>query len=140
MGLLLFGFGLVLQTLTGTDKPEQMPLSVIAPQGSDSASQKECSPQAQRQKDAPVVSNDALSPPSTGSPSEPSNVTITVTSGDTSETVARKLKASGVIADAERFNRYLVEKGYATRIQDGAIAMPIGLTEDEIAKRLVGMR
>ncbi|MZP30562.1 hypothetical protein GTO91_12645 [Heliobacterium undosum] len=143
MGLLLFGFGLVLQSFTGTDKPAQTTLSVIDPQGAESASQKESTPQVQKQRDAQDASIDAPPSPSKGSLSakhEPVSLTITVTSGDTSETVAQKLKAIGVIADAERFNRYLVENGYATRIQDGTLSMSVGLAEEEIAKRLVGMR
>ncbi|MBM7867137.1 hypothetical protein GTO89_10400 [Heliobacterium gestii] len=68
------------------------------------------------------------------------NRTITITSGDTSETVARKLQAIGAIADARRFNRYLVESGYATRLQDGTHSLTVGMDEADIAKRLSELR
>lgn len=61
---------------------------------------------------------------------------ITVSSGDGSDTVARKLYEAGLISDASSYDRYLCQNGYDKKICTGVKTIPAGATEAEIAKIL----
>lgn len=61
-------------------------------------------------------------------------VQITVQGGDGSQTVARKLMEAGLIKDAQAYDRYLCSKGYDKRICTGTHTIPVGATDEEIAK------
>ena len=59
---------------------------------------------------------------------------ITVSSGDGSDTVARKLYEAGLISDASAYDRYLCQNGYDKKICTGVKTIPAGAGEAEIAK------
>lgn len=61
---------------------------------------------------------------------------ITVSSGDGSDTVARKLYEAGLISDAAAYDRYLCQNGYDKKICTGVKTIPAGAGEAEIAKIL----
>lgn len=61
---------------------------------------------------------------------------ITVSSGDGSDTVARKLYEAGLISDASAYDRYLCQNGYDKKICTGVKTIPAGATEVEIAQIL----
>lgn len=61
---------------------------------------------------------------------------ITVSSGDGSDTVARKLYEAGLISDAAAYDRYLCQNGYDKKICTGVKTIPAGATEAEIAQIL----
>lgn len=61
---------------------------------------------------------------------------ITVSSGDGSDTVARKLYEAGLVSDAAAYDRYLCQNGYDKKICTGVKTIPAGATEAEIAKIL----
>lgn len=61
-------------------------------------------------------------------------VQITVQGGDGSQTVARKLAEAGLVADAKSYDKYLCSKGYDKRICTGKHTIPVGASEEEIAK------
>jgi hypothetical protein len=61
---------------------------------------------------------------------------ITVSSGDGSDTVARKLYEAGLISDASAYDRYLCQNGYDKKICTGVKTIPAGATEAEIAQIL----
>lgn len=61
---------------------------------------------------------------------------ITVSSGDGSDTVARKLYEAGLISDASAYDRYLCQNGYDKKICTGVKTIPAGAGEAEIAKIL----
>lgn len=65
------------------------------------------------------------------------NVTITVNSGDGSETVARKLADAGVVESAAAFDRYLCQNGYDSRIAVGTYEFTKGMSNIDIAERLM---
>ena len=64
------------------------------------------------------------------------NVTDYTVSGD----VANQLADAGIIEDAEDFNNYLINNGYAYRIQNGQFTFVSGMTYNEMAEMLVGRR
>lgn len=51
-------------------------------------------------------------------------VTLTITAGMSSESVAAQLKDAGVIKDASDFNAYLADNGYATKLRIGTYSIP----------------
>ena len=59
---------------------------------------------------------------------------LTVTSKTISRDVARKLEKAGIIDDAEDFNDYLCEKGYASNIQNGKFTVKSNMSYKEIAE------
>ena len=61
---------------------------------------------------------------------------ITVSSGDGSDTVARKLYEAGLISDASAYDRYLCQNGYDKKICTGVKTIPAGAGEAEIARIL----
>lgn len=61
---------------------------------------------------------------------------ITVSSGDGSDTVARKLYEAGLISDVAAYDRYLCQNGYDKKICTGVKTIPAGAGEAEIAKIL----
>lgn len=63
-------------------------------------------------------------------------VVISVTSGNGSELVSRKLYEAGLVDSAVQFNRFLVANGYAKILRAGDHAIPIGATKEEMAKIL----
>ena len=63
-------------------------------------------------------------------------VVITVSGGDGSRTVANKLQEAGLIDDAAAYDVYLYQNGYDKRIATGNHEIPMGATEEEIAKEI----
>lgn len=61
-------------------------------------------------------------------------VQITVVGGDGSGTVARKLAEAGLVEDAQAYDKYLCSNGYDKRICTGTHSIPVGASEEEIAK------
>lgn len=61
-------------------------------------------------------------------------VQIIVQGGDGSQTVARKLADAGLVADAQAYDKYLCRNGYDKRICTGTHTIPMGASEEEIAK------
>lgn len=61
-------------------------------------------------------------------------VQITVQGGDGSMTVASKLKAAGMIEDVAAYDKFLCRNGYDKKICTGTHTIPVGATEEEIAK------
>ena len=61
-------------------------------------------------------------------------VQITVVGGDGSGTVARKLAEAGLVEDAQAYDKYLCSNGYDKRICTGTHSIPLGASEEEIAK------
>lgn len=64
-------------------------------------------------------------------------LTFYVSKGMSSETVAASLKALGIIDDSKKFNKFLVDNGYASRIRVGSFELKKGLSYVDIATKLV---
>lgn len=67
-------------------------------------------------------------------------ITVVVERGSGSDTVARKIEAAGLVANASEFDRYLCNNGYDKRISAGNHKIPINAREEEIAKILCNMQ
>lgn len=67
-------------------------------------------------------------------------ITVVVERGSGSDTVARKIEAAGLVANASEFDRYLCNNGYDKKISAGTHKIPINAREEEIAKILCNMQ
>ena len=61
-------------------------------------------------------------------------VTITISSGMWSDSVAAQLKTLGAVESAAEFDQFLVANGYAERIAVGTYQIPAGSSYEQIAK------
>ena len=64
-------------------------------------------------------------------------ITVTINSGDGSDTVARRLAELGVITDAGDFDRYLCQNGYDKKLATGNHEINAGAGYQEIAEILI---
>ena len=64
------------------------------------------------------------------------SIIIVVNSGDSSETVSRKLFEAGIVADAREYDKYLMENGYDRTITVGNHKISVTASKEEIAKNL----
>lgn len=64
-------------------------------------------------------------------------VIITVNNGDGSRTVSNKLKQTGLIENADAYDSFLCQHGYDKRLASGAHEIPVGASDEEIAKILM---
>ncbi len=63
---------------------------------------------------------------------------VTIISGDSSYTIAKKLEAAGVVDSASSYDTYLCEHGYDKKLRTGTFQIPEGATEEQIAKIVTG--
>lgn len=63
-----------------------------------------------------------------------SGVNFKVRGGLLSSTVAREMKEAGILQNDKKFDEYLVNSGYATKIREGTYRIPVGASYAEIAK------
>ena len=98
----------------------------------DSQMQDSQTPQEDTQQEAVVPAADVQ--PETVAPEDTATTTytITVTSQDTCRTIAEKLKALGLVDDAEQFRIYMGQKGADHFIADGDHSIPQGASYDDI--------
>ena len=61
-------------------------------------------------------------------------VTITVSNGDSSVSVAGKLAALGLVSSQAEYDAYLCSHGYDRTIRTGVHVIPVGATEQQIAE------
>lgn len=61
-------------------------------------------------------------------------VKFTIRSGTGSRTVCNQLAEAGLIENAAAFDQYLIDSGYSKRISAGTFEIPVGASEEEIAK------
>lgn len=84
-------------------------------------------------KNDTTVTDDADNSGTTGA----ATITVTINSGDGSDTVARHLAELGVITDAGDFDRYLCQNGYDKKLATGNHEINAGAGYQEIAKILI---
>lgn len=63
-------------------------------------------------------------------------VTVVIRSGDSSESVSKRLEEAGLVSSASAYNQYLCGNGYDKRLAAGSHEIPVGATEEEIARAL----
>ena len=62
---------------------------------------------------------------------------LTVTSRTTSIDVSNKLESAGIIGDADKFNDYLCDNGYSSRIQNGTFTVNSSMSYEELAEFII---
>ena len=67
-------------------------------------------------------------------------IVISVNQGNGSEIVSQRVFEAGLVNSALDYNKYLVTNGYDRRLRVGNHEIPVGATEEEIAKILCGMK
>ena len=82
-------------------------------------------------KKSDTASDDAGVVPGSGE-----TVTITVSSGDSSVSVANKMVQAGLVTDAKQFDSYLVLNGFDRRLVVGSHPIPKGATPEEMGSIL----
>lgn len=65
---------------------------------------------------------------------EEKKFTLIIAGGMTPDDVAVMLESQGIIDDANKFERFLIDKGYHTKVQIGKYELKSGLDYDQIAK------
>ncbi|MBQ1487736.1 MAG: hypothetical protein IIZ41_03130 [Lachnospiraceae bacterium] len=65
-------------------------------------------------------------------------VTITIQSGQYSESVSAACEQAGLVKSATEFNKYLCDNGYSNKLRVGDHEIAMGASYDEIAKALCG--
>lgn len=83
--------------------------------------------------DTDVADNSTKATDTTGA----ATITVTINSGDGSDTVARRLTELGVITDAGDFDRYLCQNGYEKKLATGNHEINAGAGYQEIAEILI---
>ena len=61
-------------------------------------------------------------------------VTVVIEAGVTSYRISSMLAELGLVEDAAEFDTYLCDNGYSTKINYGTYEIPMGASEEEIAK------
>ena len=65
---------------------------------------------------------------------------IIISNGESSYTVSKKLAEIGVVESASDFDTYLCEHGYDKKIRAGTYTIPIGATDEQMAKIVTGSK
>ena len=64
---------------------------------------------------------------------------ITINSGDSSYTVAKKLADVGVVTSAQNFDTFLCQNGYDKRLHTGTFSIPADASDEQIARIVTGL-
>lgn len=64
--------------------------------------------------------------------------TVTISPGDGSHTVARKLAEAGVVVSADTFDEFLCRNGYDKRLITGTFSIPVVASDEQIARIVTG--
>lgn len=83
-----------------------------------------------------VETTEAVTEAPTEKPTEPAaaEAVLTISPGMYSESVSAELVRLGIITNQKEFNSYLVNNGYAERIQTGDFKVKADMSYDEIAR------
>ncbi|MCM1048100.1 MAG: endolytic transglycosylase MltG [Clostridiales bacterium] len=65
---------------------------------------------------------------------------LIISSGEGSYTVSKKLAQIGAVESAEEFDTYLCENGYDKKIRAGTYTIPVGATNEQMAKIVTGAK
>ena len=113
-----------------TDKTADAADTVDSEKVADATGDSEGSTKA---SDIDVADNSTKATDTTGA----ATITVTINSGDGSDTVARHLAELGVITDAGDFDRYLCQNGYDKKLATGNHEINAGAGYQEIAEILI---
>lgn len=65
---------------------------------------------------------------------------LIISSGEGSYTVSKRLAELGVVESAADFDNYLCEHGYDKKIRAGTYTIPVGATDEQMAKIVTGAK
>ena len=126
---------------TQTPAPSESETQTPAPSESESQTPP---PSESESQTPPPSESESQTPPSSESESqnppaseEKKYVTVTVVRGDYARQVAEKVKAAGLIEDAEDFRKYIGRKGYGQLFHAGTYKIPLGADYEEICQILI---
>lgn len=111
-----------------SSSPENTPKVSASPQNSPEVS---ASPSI-----SPEASTPSPSPSPENTPEIPAGETITITirSGQSSVAVSKMLEEAGLVESASAYDKFLCDNGYDKRLKTGSHVIPIGASEEEIAR------
>lgn len=122
-----------------SEEPAENPEEIQKPQVSDNKVEKETEPEQAGEPVKPGETEGVTDPAE--EPIEPEAVeemvVVTINSGDGSRTVSNKLKQAGLIEDADAYDNFLCQNGYDKRLASGVHEIPVGASDEEIAKILM---
>ena len=65
-------------------------------------------------------------------------IILTIKRGESSSSVSRMLAEAGLVEDASAYDRYLCSNGYDKKIRTGVYEIPVGASQEEIARIISG--
>ncbi|MBQ9989702.1 MAG: hypothetical protein IJP31_01980 [Lachnospiraceae bacterium] len=66
-------------------------------------------------------------------------IIFTIESGEPSSSITQKLYAAGLIDSTEEYDNYLISQGYSRKLRSGTHRIPVGASDEQIAKILCRM-
>ena len=124
----------------GMQFPEKTPDTLIQPSqaatGQAVAVQSK-KPVRTKTPDSTAAQKATKEPKETQKPSEKTR-SFTVRSGLLSSSVSRELKEAGFIKDADKFDHYLEKSGLAKKLIAGDYKIPVGASQEEVARIITG--
>lgn len=123
----------------GMQFPEKTPDTLIQPSVAPSQAVAVQSKKPVRTKtpDSTAAQKATKEPKETQKPSEKTR-SFTVRSGLLSSSVSRELKEAGFIKDADKFDHYLEKSGLAKKLIAGDYKIPVGASQEEVARIITG--
>ena len=67
-------------------------------------------------------------------------IVISINGGNGSEIVSKRLYEAGLVTSEAEYNKFLIKNGYDRKLRVGNHEIPVGATEEEIAKILCGKK
>jgi hypothetical protein len=124
--------------MTAEPSPDtsEPPYPVMTSAPSPEVSEPEPSPSAVPSPSASPVTSPSSDPDNDPLLTDLVYVTLTVYSGNSSDTVARRAEELGLVTNSREFDAYLVTNGYANRIRVGSFEIPLGASYEYIAKAI----
>lgn len=121
------------------EEPAEKPEEIQEPQVSDNKVEKETESEQAEELTKPDDTEGVTDSPEDPIEPEPVEkmVVVTVNSGDGSRTVSNKLEQAGLIEDADAYDSFLCRNGYDKRLASGSHEIPVGASDEEIAKILM---
>ncbi|MCH5271190.1 MAG: hypothetical protein J1E83_10635 [Lachnospiraceae bacterium] len=133
--------------------PESTPVASVSPENTPEMSTPSPSPESTpvpspspSPENTPAPSQAPVNTPETSTPSpspSPENtpetsagetVTITIRSGQSSVAVSKMLEEAGLVTSASAYDKFLCDNGYDKRLKTGTYQIPVGASEEEIAR------
>lgn len=102
----------------------------------DAKEEKDSDPVESKDKDKEKKEEDALEGTTNSISPNGKKASVNVVKGDSSRIVSEKLQAAGIVGNAEDFNKFMKNGGYADKIKVGRVTINIGETYNNIAKIL----